>query len=82
MSSVALPEDHAHLVGLTIIHERNSGGTVGKRLAVQLGFSNSTADPMGVLDGDLVVRRVIFEDDLEPRPLLGYAGGEEQERSV
>jgi hypothetical protein len=32
---------------------------------------------MGVLDGNLVVCRVIFEDDLEPGPLLGYAGGEE-----
>src|SRR5713226_7505864 len=82
IQSSPLPEDHAHLVDLTIIHERNSRRAVRQRLAVQLGFSDSTIDAVGVLDGDLVVRRMIFEVDFEPRPLLGYAGGEEQERSL
>ena len=77
-----LSEDHAHLVGLTIIHKRNPRRARRQRLAVQFGNSNSTVDAMGVLDRNLVTRGVIFEDDLEPRPLLGYAGGKAQERSL
>src|SRR5713226_3298263 len=82
IQSSPLPEDHAHLVDLTIIHERNSRQAVRQHLAVQLGFSDSTIDTVGVLDRDLVARGAISEDDLEAGPLPGYAGREEQERSL
>src|SRR6266540_784566 len=82
IQSSPLPEDHAHLVDLTIIHERNSRQAVRQRLAVQLGFSDSTIDAVGVLDRDLVARGVILVDDLESGPLPGYAGRKEQELSL
>ena len=56
IQSSTLPEDHAHLVSSTIIHQRNSGRAVRQRLAVQRGVSDSTADAMGVLDRNLVAR--------------------------
>lgn len=82
LRSGRLPEDHAHLVGQTIIHERNSRRAARKRLAIQLDAADSTIHAVRVLNRDLVARGVILVDDLESGPLPGYAGGQEQERSL
>jgi hypothetical protein len=62
------PEDHAQLVDLTVIRERNSRRPVRERLAVQLGMSDATADSARVLDANLVASSPVVEDDLETRP--------------
>jgi hypothetical protein len=69
-------------VGFTVINKGHSGRTVRQWLAVQRGVGDATADALRVLDGYLVARRAILEGDLEPRPGLGYAGVQEQERSL
>jgi arylsulfatase A-like enzyme len=45
-------------------------------------MGDPTTDPMGVLDGDFVARGCVLKHDFEARPVLGNAGGEEQERSL
>ena len=50
-------------------------------MAVELRIGDSTTDPMGILDRDFVTRGGVLKHDFEARPVLGNAGGEEQECS-
>jgi hypothetical protein len=64
-------------MGYTVVGQRNVRGDLRQRVAIQLQVSDSTADPTGVLDRNLVVRRVVPESDLVTSPATRYAGIEE-----
>src|SRR5260370_16271076 len=68
----------AHAMGYPVVGQRNVRGDLRQRVAIQLQVSDSTADPTGVLDRNLVVRRVVPESDLVTSPATRYAGIEEE----
>ena len=46
-------------MGSTVVGQRNVRGDLRQRVAIQLQVSDSTANPMGVLDRNLVARGAV-----------------------
>ena len=53
-----------------------------QRFAVELQARDAAADPVRILDRDLVARRAVAEDDLEAPPGPRHAGIEDQRRAA
>ncbi len=64
-------------MGYTVVGQRNVRGDLRQRVAIQLQVSDSTANPMGVLDRNLVARGAVPKSDLVTSPAIRYAGIEE-----
>ena len=69
-------------MGRAVFCQRDPHLISGQCLAVEFRLGDPTTDAVGVLDHDFVARRGVLKNDFEARPVLGNAGGEEQERSL